>query len=64
MNTQKLWNEFNKLPFEAQVEILKEYTYYVANFPDDHDEASYPVCFLEWWTNDYQTMLDEIKGKV
>lgn len=52
--TQALWNEFRELDKDEQIQILKMYTYYVQDFPDDHDEGSYPVCFLEWWTNDYE----------
>ena len=49
-----LWGEFSALNKEEQIDILKKYTYYVADYPDDHDGESYPASFLEWWTNDYE----------
>ena len=64
MNIQKLWNEFDNQPMIIQVEILKEYCIYVAQYPDEHGEGNYPASFLEWWTNDYQDALDEMKGKI
>ena len=60
MNIQDLWNEFSELEELKQIFILKLYTSYVARFPDDHDSDSYPVSFLEWWTNDYE-MLPTVK---
>lgn len=51
MTTQHLWQEFNSLPKNKQIEILKQYTYYINDF--EYGEENIPVCFLEWWTNDY-----------
>ncbi|MHA1400025.1 MAG: hypothetical protein ACTSQE_06735 [Candidatus Heimdallarchaeaceae archaeon] len=36
-------------------EILEKYIKYVEEYPDDHEvEGNYPVCFDEWYNNDYQ----------
>ena len=49
----KLQHEFTKRPLRKQIDILLRYTTYVATYPDDHDEGSYPACFFEWYDNDY-----------
>lgn len=53
MTIQQLWDDFNKLDLQEQVVILKEYASYITEYPENHDSGSYPVCLLEWWTNDY-----------
>lgn len=44
---------FDLSPLE-QVNVLFKYTNYVTAYPDDHDQGSYPVCFWEWYEDDYQ----------
>ena len=42
-------------------EILLKYIKYVEEYPDDHDIiGNYPVCFNEWYDNEYQE--EEQKG--
>ncbi len=49
----KIKREFSALPTKKQRDILGLYADYVEEYPDDHDEGSYPVCFWEWFSNDY-----------
>jgi hypothetical protein len=52
----ELQNEFTGRTKKKQIDILLRYTTYVATYPDDHDEGSYPACFWEWYDNDYCEM--------
>jgi hypothetical protein len=41
------------LDTEDLLNAYKEYAKYVKEYPETHDEGSYPACFLEWFSNDY-----------
>lgn len=46
----------------GEVELLKRYIEYVEEYPDEHKvKGNYPVCFNEWFDNDYQAELEEIE---
>lgn len=34
-------------------DIINKYDYYVSTYYNLHDEGSTPVCFMEWYNNDY-----------
>ena len=39
--------------------ILLKYIKYVEEYPDDHEVDNYPVCFDEWYNNEYQEEMAE-----
>lgn len=56
---KEILEEFENLSLKKQIEIFWEFVDYVENYPEEHDEGSYPVCFLEWYSNDYQELHQE-----
>ena len=52
----KIKKGFGGLSLTEQRDILLEYAEYVNNYPDDHDESSYPACFWEWYSNDFEEL--------
>ena len=44
----------DKLDFETLKEFLYQYNKYIQNFYEEHDENSYPVCMVEFFSNDFQ----------
>ena len=53
---KEIKKEFDCRLLVEQRDILLAYTEYVANYPDDHDGGSYPACFWEWYSDDYQEL--------
>jgi hypothetical protein len=44
---------------EEEIELLKKYIKYVHDYPDDHEiQGDYPVCFDEWWNNEYEMLAE------
>ncbi len=53
MTLDELKKHFQKYTLETQRYFFWNYIRYVAKFPETHDEGSYPVCFWEWYQNDF-----------
>lgn len=48
-----MYEEIKKLTKKELQKAIVVYDQYVINFPEDHEEGDYPVCFMEWLDNDY-----------
>ena len=48
----------NKLTRQELLHLAQHYSEYVMEFPETHDEGSYPVCLEEFYINEYQDILE------
>lgn len=44
------------LPMEELEELIISYSMYIVDFPEEHDEGSYPVSLMEYYDNEFQTL--------
>lgn len=42
------------LPMEELEELIISYSMYIVDFPEEHDEGSYPVSLMEYYDNEFQ----------
>ena len=49
-----------ELDKDELLDFLVKYNKYVVRYYEDHDYPSQPVCMLEYFNNDYMTMIDEM----
>ena len=42
------------LPMEELEELIMSYSMYIVDFPEEHDEGSYPVSLMEYYDNEFQ----------
>ena len=41
------------------IRLIKQYDEYVSDYPENHPDGGYPVCFSEWYDNDYKELEGE-----
>ena len=50
---------YEDLDYEDIFHLVGEYSNYVQEFPENHDENSWPVSVYEFYENEYQEILNE-----
>jgi excinuclease UvrABC helicase subunit UvrB len=49
-----------ELEKDELLDFLVHYNKYIVNYYESHDYPCQPVCMLEYFNNDYMTMIDEL----
>ena len=46
--------ELTELTSQELRDLIMQYSDYVTTYPENHADEGYPVCFIEWYENNYQ----------